>query len=473
MNSKIVSLLASLILVLWGLGTGANTIFIIDMCLWICMMISAYSNIERNYLEFAFGLTFFTFLMGREFLEQYSLYSVEKDFSQPINNHLAISLLIALLSFWIAFVLFNKGRRNESATMARWSSYNIAIRKYAKWLFFLSMPFAFISTIVVSVIVFFVGYQNSYLVIPMVMESFPIVYVFDKIGIMMPACFCVFSAALPAKREFYKIGKIFLFYSFLTLFEGNRGTFLINILVFGAILAYMQCMQPNEKWFEKKKYARWAMIGVPFVMIASVAINAGRFGDDWKEMNMTEAMTDFLYQQGVTGLSVKRAYELESDIPEPVSGFYTLEFLHSGIPARLLGNKVYSGNNAEHALEGNSMKIALSYTVMGTEFLEGRGSGSSYIIETYYDFGYIGIALGSICYAFLFSLLYRTSRKNIFAKSLSLMIVGNILWATRAGFSDFLMYLFAPTIIFTVAFIFLCAHRKKHVVAALNSRRSK
>ena len=170
-------------------------------------------------------------------------------------------------------------------------------------------------------------------------------------------------------------------YSFLTVFEGARGTFLINILVFGAILAYMQCVDSNETWFPKRKCVRWAMIGMPLIMIASVAINVVRMGDDWRNMDMTEAMTDFVYQQGVTGLSTKRAYEYQSSIPEPVSGLYTLEFLHSGLPARLLGNKVYSGNTMEHALEGNSMKMALAYATMGEGFLEGGGTGSSYIIS--------------------------------------------------------------------------------------------
>lgn len=464
MNGRIVSIVASIVFVFWGIAEGASPIFILDMCVWICMMISAYTKIEIDFLKFAFGLTFFTFLMGREFLEQYSLHSVEKSFSQSVNDHLSISIFVALISFWMASNYFNERRKKTSESVTNRSAYNMVVRKYAKLAFFLSMPFAFITTIVASVIVFAVGYQNSYLVIPVLMENFPILYLFDKIGILMPTSFCVFSATLPSKKEFYKFGKWFLLYSFLTVFEGARGTFLINILVFGAILAYFQSMQPDEKWFVKKRYVRWAMIGVPLIMIASVAIKVVRSGDDWRKMDVTEAITDFIYQQGITGLSTKRAYDMQSSIPEPVSGFYTLEFLYSGLPARLLGNKVYSGNTEEHALEGNSMKFALAYTTMGEGFLEGGGTGSSYIIETYYDFGYIGIALGSILYAFLFSLLYRASSHMILGKSLSLVIIGDILWAPRAGFTDFLQHLFAPTILLMLFFIFFSAHKKRHLV---------
>ena len=483
MNGRITSLASCLVLVVWGLWVEAKPLFILDMCLWTCMMISAYTRIERDFLKFAFGLTFFTFLMGREFLEQYSLHRIEKDFPEEINDHLAICLLIALISFWIPFTFFNRRKEissenmsesesltepesmSEQVSMSESETYSMAVRKYAKLVFLLSMPFAFIVTIVKSAVVMVVGYINSYLVIPMLMESFPILYVFDKIGIMMSASFCIFSTAQPSKTEFYKLGKWFLLYSFLTVLEGARGTFLINILVFGAILAYMQCVEPNETWFPKRKCVRWALIGVPLIMIASVAISVARLGNDWKDLDVTEAMTDFVYQQGVTGLSTKRAYEYQSSIPEPVSGFYTLEFLHSGLPARLLGNKVYSGNTEEHALEGNSMKMALAYTTMGDGFLEGGGTGSSYIIETFYDFGYIGIAFGSICYAFLLSLVHRTSRENVFGRALSFIIIEDILWSTRAGFTDFLQHLLAPTILLVIAFIFLSARRRVLVVA--------
>lgn len=466
MKGRIIAIVTSFVFALWGLEVGAKPLFVLDMCVWICMMISAYTRIERNFLQFAFGIVFFIFLMGREFLEQYSLHSTEADFPERINDHLSVCIFVALVSFWIAFALFNKRRKEANMKATDVNSYYMAIRKYAKKVFFMSMPFAFVTTFVRSAVVLTVGYQNSYLVMPELTERFPILYVLDKIGLMMTASFCVFSAAQPQKREFYKLGKWFLLYSFLTLFEGARGTFLINILVYGAILAYMQCLCPDENWFEKKRYVRWAIIGVPVVMIASVAISIGRSGEDWREMDMTEAMTDFVYQQGVTGQVTKRAYENQSSIPKPVSGFYTLEFLYSGLPARLLGNKVYAGNTEEHALKGNSMKMALAYAMMGDEFLDGRGTGSSYIIETFYDFGYIGIAFGTICYAFLLSLVHRTSQKSILSKSLSFIVIDHILWSIRAGFTDFLAYLFAPTILFMIAFIFVSARSKSHIVAA-------
>ena len=466
MKSIVIAILSSLVLILWGIEVKADPLFIVDMCVWICMMISAYSGIERNFLQFAFGLTFFTFLMGREFLEQYSLYSVEKTFLPDANNHLYLCVLLGLLSFWGTFSYLNQRKHVSGKMPISLSTYEATVRKYASLGFYLTLPFALISTIVVSWMVFLFGYGARYLDIPEMMASNPVVYICDKIGIMMSPCFCIFSSTLPEKREFYRVGRWYLLYSFLTVFEGARGTFLINFLVFGAILAYLQYRRPNEKWFEKKRYVRWAIIGIPVVMIASVAIKVGRSGEDYRRIDATEAMTDFLYQQGVSGLNIKRAYEVQSNIPKPVSDFYTLEFLYSGLPARILGNKVYSGYNEDHALKGNSMTHALAYTTMGTAYLAGQGTGSSYIIETYYDFDYLGVVLGSALYAFLLSLLIRSTKRNLFLRSLSIMIIGNILWAPRAAFTGFLQNLFAPTIMFVTALIFISARNKKYKFAA-------
>lgn len=63
-------------------------------------------------------------------------------------------------------------------------------------------------------------------------------------------------------------------------------------------------------------------------------------------MNMAKGFIEFFYDQGVTSNVMKRAYIYKDQIPS--NQIYVLEFLHSGILARLLGIPVYHGNNIEH-----------------------------------------------------------------------------------------------------------------------------
>ncbi len=63
-----------------------------------------------------------------------------------------------------------------------------------------------------------------------------------------------------------------------------------------------------------------------------------------------DGFINFFYDQGVTSNVMKRAYMYRDKIPSDQT--YILEFLHSGIFARLFGIRVYHGNTVEHALHG-------------------------------------------------------------------------------------------------------------------------
>lgn len=58
------------------------------------------------------------------------------------------------------------------------------------------------------------------------------------------------------------------------------------------------------------------------------------------------------------------------------------------------------------------MHIIYHYLVMGKEYSDGHGRGTSYLIDTYMDFGYIGVILFSflwVCF-FLLSNLSETKK---------------------------------------------------------------
>ena len=61
----------------------------------------------------------------------------------------------------------------------------------------------------------------------------------------------------------------------------------------------------------------------------------------------------------------------------------------------LFGTQSYSAQTVDMALYGNSLSDTVSYLDLGQKYLEGAGLGSSYIVETFVDFGYIGVMLFS------------------------------------------------------------------------------
>jgi oligosaccharide repeat unit polymerase len=444
-------LILDIIFLIWGLLCGASFILTLALIIWIDMMLYSYKKIEQRSILFAFGVAFFMFLMSREFLQQFLGYKKE-DFSNDLNNHLYICLFLALSALWFSYILFSRKtekRRAATADDAR-TSYAESVRKVAKMVFYCTLPFALAYRIIVSSYVSLNGYTDYYTDYASTLSGNTVLYVISKVELIMPVAFAIIMASLPTKKELKGPFYFYILYLILSLGSGQRSTFMLGIFLIFVFAVYMQGLYPEEGWFERK-YILYLAAFIPVLAVAGTVINVTRFGGTTSDMNVFDSFMDFFYDQGVTGNVVKRAYQYSDKIPDSV---YTLEFLHSGLLARLLGIKVYNGNSVEHALYGNSMTHALGYAVLGSQYLAGRGTGSSYIIELFFDFGYMGVVAGNVLYAWIFTKITRINRNNVLTRSLVFSVITQLLWAPRASFTAFISFLDAPSTIAAFIFIF-------------------
>lgn len=440
-----------IVFLIWGLIGGVSLIFTMAVMVWVDMMLYSYKRIEQRSLLFAFGVAFFVFLMGREFLQLFLGYKKE-DFSEEINNHLYISLLIALSVLWIFYIIFSrKSEKERTRTVidAR-TPYAASVRKIASIVFYCTVPFALVYRLIIASYVSLNGYTDYYTDFSSTLSGNTLLYIISKVELIMPVALAIIMTSLPTKKEFKWLLICYFPYLVLSLGGGQRSTFMLGILLIFVFMVYMQGVYPEERWFDRK-YILYLAACIPVLAVAGSIINVTRFGESTDGMNVIESFMDFFYDQGVTGNVVKRAYEYSDKIPD---GIYTLEFLHSGVLARLLGIKVYNGNTLDHALYGNSMTHALAYTVMGSQYLAGRGTGTSYIIELFYDFGYFGVAAGTALYSWLFAQITKIKKNNIFTRSLIFSVITQLLWAPRASFTAFISFLDAPSTIAAFIFIF-------------------
>lgn len=451
----LIALFLNIVFFMWGLISGASLIFTLALMVWIDMMLYAYKKIELRSPLLAFGVAFFTFLMGREFLQLFLGYKKE-NFSEKLNNHLYLCLLIAILSFWIFYILFSRKSEKERVYMqinAR-TQYAAIVRKIANIVFYCTLPFALVYRMVIASFVSLNGYTDYYTDYSSGLSGNTLLYILSRIELIMPVALSVIMASLPTKKEFKWPFIFYCLYMILSLGSGQRSTFMLGILLIFVFVVYMQGIYPEEVWF-KRKYIVYLIASIPLIAVAGSVINVTRFGGSTDGMNVIESFLNFFYDQGVTGNMVKRAYEYSDKIPDAI---YTLEFLHSGLLARLLGIEVYNGNSVDHALYGNSMTHALGYAVMGSQYLAGRGTGSSYIIEVFYDFGYLGVATGTALYSWLFAKISKLRKNNIFTRSLMFSVITQLLWAPRASFTAFISFLDAPSTIIAFIFIFSLAY---------------
>lgn len=374
-------------------------------------------------------------------------------FSDEVNTHAYICMIIALVCLWGAYTYFSyKISRNKTQRKNICDTpYIQMVRKLSKYIFFMTSPFAGIYRIALASYVSAYGYENYYTDYSLGLSENTVLYLISKIEIIMPVTFCIFIATLPNKKEFKVPAVFYLAYLVLSLGSGQRSTFMLGLLLLFIFLVYMQGLYPEEIWF-KRNYIIYGVAMVPILAVMGTVYNIVRFGGEVQGINLFESFCDFFYDQGVSSNIIKRAFMYAEDIPG--DSVYFFEFLHSGIIARLLNITVYNGNTIEHALYGNSFTHALGYTILGNGYLMGRGTGTSYLAELYYDFGYIGIAVGTVVYGWLFTIINKIKSNNLFSRALIFTVITQLLWAPRGSYTGFISFLGAPSTIITFLLVF-------------------
>ena len=99
-------------------------------------------------------------------------------------------------------------------------------------------------------------------------------------------------------------------------------------------------------------------------------------------------------------------------------------------------------NSVDFAIKGNSLSNALSYKVLWS-YLSGSGVGTCYIAELFHDFGYIGVAIGSIIYGYVMQKINRiwnSCHNNIWIVAVGFAMVEAFIKAPRWNYDIFVAY---------------------------------
>ena len=157
-------------------------------------------------------------------------------------------------------------------------------------------------------------------------------------------------------------------------------------------------------------------------------------------------LTRFIYDQGYTLNVISYAVYLRDEVPAPMYGSYlltpALNRLACGLPVnRIVSSACVSFEKPQDAASaGYGTSYVLTEKIIGEKSLsDGFGVDSSYIIDLYYDLGWIGVAMGSILLGIFFSYMHALyNRKKVFAylvmlSLFSLFIIGRTTVANWLG----------------------------------------
>ena len=439
------------------IGFQTDLLCSLTLLVWTNILLYSLKDLGNRSMLFAYNIAFFTFLLGREFLEQFFDYEVEVYNSRKVWIHTDLMLFISVLAYSASYIFFKKKNFKffsvQKVFFAHNKKYVKKVRSLSSFIFWIALCGSIIYAVIFAVVVATVGYVESYQ--PENSDFFReslAMRMLNRCEMMLPIALCSYYATMPSKRQCGIITSGYFVYLFLTLFGGHRGLCVLGLLLVFVYYFYRDKYSVEGEWIKRKWIITCCSL-MPVFLILLTAMNDLRKGEEVSFNSVADGLTNFVYQQGVSVVVIKRAYENEKQLNS--DSYYSLHFLNENLFALFDDEEYHSGNSEEKAQSKKWMQHTLPYILWPSLYLAGQGTGSSYVAELYQDFGVLGVILGNILYGLLLSKITLFSRNHIFITTIKLIIVMQLLWAPRGGFTEFISVFMTPTSIVALSFIFI------------------
>lgn len=428
---------ADLLFLLLSLLKPSTLPIMIVLVLWADGMIYAAEDLESRGILFAFLIAFFGLVLGREALERFGLHVIENEFTEDLNIKAELLLALSLVCIYAGYIFSSRMtfQRKPKAPINYQSDRYCAVRQASRLLF--CVTFCFLLFTVWDIISYVL--KHGYIVFYTSYET-SVPYVFRKIGDMCPACFFVFLATMPEKKDTDRITLMYGLYLVLTLLTGKRFPFVAGLLFLFVYYLMRNKINPGGKVWISKKFLIMLCLAAPLMMIGLYIIGQARLSRGLNSNGPFDILINFVYKQGVSINVIKRAEKYAARLP---AGRYylfgsTYENIINNVIFRKLGFPQYAGNTVFHATQGYSFQHALSYAAMGNYYLEGHGLGSCYIAEAFHDFSYAGVITVSLIYGVMFRKYYDLKDKGILWCTAAFLMMNAFLLAPRGSADGFL-----------------------------------
>ncbi len=478
-----------------------NTELIGILFFWIVNIIYSFENIRKRIYFLMFNITFFGFLISRPVISMFKG-NVWWNFEDSSVNFALNSIMLSLVFMFAGHCLCDriiedksKQRKVKNCSLLRKETWQYSYFEYAQKSSFIKNLKA-VSLILFYVSMFFYIIAETEKLLFMRSRNYvelytsfktQLPYLFTVLASMHKYILCIFLASMPSKLSAFIPLCLYILSALPALAIGLRNPIVLNVIfVFlyyftrdsiDAITDGRKAIKKRQnKWLGKGEWSIIILIA-PICMFLLGIYNYVREGSISENSGILATIVDLFYKQGVSFEVLCIGY---ATIPKiEYTGFVNYTF--GGIIDYFMSNKVAQilwgakdlgdGNNLNKALYSNSFSHRMSYASRGSEYLEGHGWGSSYILETYADFGYIGIILFNIFLGMLFAYMIKFIDKGSFRFTLMLVILTGIYFAPRdaaLGWINFIFYLqfIVPAVVCYVA-AGLCVKeycRKNHVL---------
>ncbi|EOT2902268.1 O-antigen polysaccharide polymerase Wzy [Clostridium perfringens] len=424
-----------------------NIIIAIVFAYLICIFYSLKKISERMGL-LILSTSIFLFQVSRSFVRMISGEQLEQYFTyEQVFNTLNI-IFISFIGLILGYIII--GSHNKKREVLCNSINNEKYLNVAKFIYYISLPFAFFEIIMKIKFVLTNGYLNYY-------TSFSLPLIVSKFSDFYLASFIILLALLPKLNRITKEIKIFILYCILSLFSGQRNTFIIPILFIVWYFSYRDMLNLDKSKIITKKFLVICGLSIIIIIPTFIFIGDLRMGESGQAI--FKRFFNFFDELGSSNHVLLRTLAIEDVINQNDRIkflFYPIKnLINSNIISQLIFNtKIYQQQTVEYALNTFNYGAYHTYICDPVYYLSGGGFGSSYLAEAYLALGKLGVFIISILYSFYIKLASKIKYKNWMLRSIVFFSIYGLFFSPRDLALQFLVFGFNITNILTILIVF-------------------
>ncbi len=435
--------------------------YLASLIVIFCNISFCFEKVRDRIVFLCFNGTFFLFLTGRPLtcilrnIQWTNIgYSYEADL-------FAVTIMyVSLLTLYVSAALTSLDKSSED------------IGREEQPIFIKNLQF-------VSFIVFFIGFICSMMegmerILFMQTHTYVDIYTGEYktsmptvvkgfIQIMKP-CMCIFLATFPSKRKSCIVLAAFLISTIPSLRVGMRSpTMLACVFIFVYYILRDAVRKPNEKrWFGKAEKTIVAIL-LPFVICFLLIYTELRNGySNNISSKMRNPIINFLYEQSTTYNALVKFWDVKDQLPKLgfpgyFFGYAYDVFFQNGIISRLTGFSFPIGQTMERLLVSHDLKLHLSYAVSGDMFFLGHGIGTSYILDVFVDYGWIGVIIFNIVLGWYLNKIKFLISKHWIISTMILYSLLSIFYIPRSTALEPFVFILSPYFWLGIAICFVGA----------------
>lgn len=432
---------------IWGFSQHSfNTITFGITVVFLNNVLYAVVHMKERIIFLFFHITFFTFLLARPIfgmLEGSNWWTVTEQAEENVLFSLfliTLTLVFILLGAMIASAVY---KNKECNVVPKFSN-----NEFVKYLQAVALIVFYVTFFFVIIeegeklmfmrgktyLEFYTGFQSH---LPDAVHS---------IASFMRVCLCIYLGTFPKKKNSIIVLILFELSAIPSLLIGVRNPIMLNTIFCVLYFVIRDIKDNSQKWIGR--FEKICMIVLtPIALIGMVLIRIDSRNMQFSSWNPLALIRDFFEGQGVTFEVLEICYGYRNNLPQRDDINYTFGgmidyWYHGRVGQKLFGTEALPpGNNVINAVQGNNLSHHLSYASKQDEYFKGHGWGSSYLLENYLDWGYIGVAIFSLILGILFIVAMRWLGKKVLVNTIVLISLTTVFFIPRAEATGWLTFI--------------------------------